>query len=101
SYRTNFVLDSFQGQTRPGIKIPSDGPRGSRDHCVSWQESPNLLNPYWRATLVPIDIDEETNRSIDDTPGVREKNEAKAMLRSSGLFLAARTYMLLKAAGYE
>ena len=24
-----------------------------------WQEGPNLLNPFWRATLVPMDIDKE------------------------------------------
>ncbi|MBX7098799.1 MAG: hypothetical protein K1X89_13915 [Myxococcaceae bacterium] len=26
-----------------------------------WQEFPNLLNPFWRATLVPADVDRDTN----------------------------------------
>ncbi len=31
--------------------------KGQRKGTDLWQETPNLLNPYWRATLVPADID--------------------------------------------
>lgn len=32
--------------------------KGQRGGVDLWQESPNMLNPYWRATLVPADIDD-------------------------------------------
>ncbi|MBX5480813.1 MAG: hypothetical protein IRZ16_03025 [Myxococcaceae bacterium] len=70
-----------------------------RADCRSWKEAPNLLNPFWRATLVPIDIDEST--STDATPGSRLRNDAAGMLAATGLNDAARTYRLLKKAGYE
>ncbi len=31
--------------------------KGLRNGTDLWQETPNLLNPYWRATLVPVDVD--------------------------------------------
>ncbi len=37
--------------------------RGSSLGMSHWSEPPNLLNPYWRATLVPVDTDES---GIDD-----------------------------------
>jgi hypothetical protein len=30
----------------------------------SWEEPPNFFNPYWRATLVPADIDGMTNLTL-------------------------------------
>ncbi|RKH52733.1 pilus assembly protein TadG-related protein [Corallococcus llansteffanensis] len=37
--------------------------RGSSASFSHWSEPPNLLNPYWRATLVPVDTD---NSGLDD-----------------------------------
>jgi hypothetical protein len=35
----------------------------------TWQEYPNLLNPFWRATLVPIDVDKGgKGRAFDNDP---------------------------------
>ncbi|RYZ41137.1 MAG: pilus assembly protein, partial [Myxococcaceae bacterium] len=37
--------------------------RGRSLGVSHWSEPPNLLNPYWRATLVPVDTDES---GLDD-----------------------------------
>ncbi len=29
-----------------------------------WAEHPNLLNPFWRATLAPVDVDRDTNTAL-------------------------------------
>ncbi|MBK7857046.1 MAG: hypothetical protein IPJ65_00220 [Archangiaceae bacterium] len=74
--------------------------------CVSWQEPPNLLNPFWHATLVPIDIDEDSvgPRSAangDATPGNRRINEARRMLQSSSLDTAAAALRKLRLKGFQ
>jgi len=53
-----------------------------------WSEPPNLLNPYWRATLVGADIDES---GVDDA------------IRTLGLSspVAAQTMRELRAAGFQ
>jgi hypothetical protein len=85
--------ESYSPVFRPGL-------RGTRPACVSWNEAPNMLNPFWRATLVPIDVD-ETMGGIDQTPGNRIIDEAPSMLESAGLNDAALTYRLLKWYGYK
>ncbi|MFL5318132.1 MAG: hypothetical protein ACJ790_00650 [Myxococcaceae bacterium] len=81
---------------------PKGPANGNRSDCRSWKESPNMLNPYWRATLVPIDIDEHSAGSgIDKTPGTRRINEAKKMLKAAKLPDAADTYVALKSRGYQ
>ncbi|MBZ4419661.1 pilus assembly protein [Myxococcus sp. RHST-1-4] len=54
-----------------------------------WAEPPNLLNPYWRATLVAPDIDES---GLDD---------ARRTLQNGGAGTAAQTFDALLGAGYR
>lgn len=37
-----------------------------------WQEFPNLLNPFWRATLVPADVDRDTNVAQPSSSDVQD-----------------------------
>ena len=57
-----------------------------RDH---WREPPNLLNPYWRATLVPATVDESGRGDLGDE------------LRGAGVGWAADTYEALRNQGYK
>ncbi|AFE07655.1 putative pilus biogenesis operon protein [Corallococcus coralloides DSM 2259] len=41
--------------------------RGRSASFSHWSEPPNLLNPYWRATLVPVDTDETGLQDAIDT----------------------------------
>jgi hypothetical protein len=54
-----------------------------RDH---WREPPNLLNPYWRATLATDDVDGE---------------DMTDALNDSSVGWAADAYNALKAQGYR
>ncbi|NVJ25156.1 pilus assembly protein [Myxococcus sp. AM011] len=54
-----------------------------------WAEPPNLLNPYWRATLVAPDID---RKGLAD---------ARETLNSAGASVAAETFDALLGAGYR
>jgi hypothetical protein len=49
-----------------------------RDH---WEEFPNLLNPFWRATLAPLDVDAQAQRDI---PQTLTPNQADAYRRLVG-----------------
>lgn len=52
-----------------------------------WREPPNLLNPYWRATLVPYDVDDDGRRDVRDTldaAGVDWAADAAKALRNHG-----------------
>ncbi|WP_224369065.1 pilus assembly protein [Hyalangium versicolor] len=52
-----------------------------------WREPPNLLNPYWRATLVPFDVDEDGPKDVRkslDRAGVSWANEAFQSLVNHG-----------------
>ncbi len=54
-----------------------------RDH---WDEFPNLLNPFWRATLAPIDVDDsprDLNRALS-APEFRFQRDAYEALRNVG-----------------
>lgn len=54
-----------------------------RDH---WDEFPNLLNPFWRATLAPIDVDEsprDANRALS-APEFKFQRDAYQALRGAG-----------------
>jgi hypothetical protein len=57
-----------------------------RDH---WKEPPNLLNPYWRATLVPFDVD---SNGPDDV---------KKSLGNAGASWAGDAFQALKDHGYK
>ncbi|WP_164011567.1 Tad domain-containing protein [Pyxidicoccus trucidator] len=54
-----------------------------------WNEPPNLLNPYWRATLVAADIDSD---------GL---NDARDTLRNNGAPVAADTFEALRGVGFR
>ncbi len=54
-----------------------------------WKEPPNLLNPYWRATLVPLDID------------ITGQADAEQTLRQSGAGQDADVYKELYNAGFK
>jgi hypothetical protein len=54
-----------------------------------WREPPNLLNPYWRATLVPFDVDEDG------------KDDVRATLDEVGVDWAADAFTALEMAGYK
>ena len=54
-----------------------------RDH---WDEFPNLLNPFWRATLAPIDVDDsprDVNRSLS-APEFKWQRDAFQAMRNVG-----------------
>lgn len=54
-----------------------------RDH---WEEFPNLLNPFWRATLAPIDVDDsprDVNRALS-APEFKFQRDAYQALRNVG-----------------
>lgn len=54
-----------------------------------WKEPPNLLNPYWRATLVPLTVDDDGRQDVSDTLGRVDSS------------WAADAYQSLRAQGYE
>jgi hypothetical protein len=60
------------------------GATGSR-----WREPPNLLNPFWRATLVPWNIDAQGSADLD------------RVLVQAGASDAALAYRALTARGYR
>lgn len=68
-----------------GIAYYHRGRSGGLNH---WAEPPNLLNPYWRATLVGADID---NTGVDDA------------VRTLGISspVAAQTFTELRNAGFK
>jgi hypothetical protein len=52
-----------------------------------FKEPPNLLNPYWRATLVPYDVDQDGRTDVEDTlqnAGVDWAADAARGLRING-----------------
>lgn len=57
-----------------------------RDH---WREPPNLLNPYWRATLVPATVDDSGHGDFKDE------------LSGAGADWAAQTWQALVDQGYK
>jgi hypothetical protein len=60
---------------------------GGRGHA---RETPNFLNPFWRATLVSSDVDEPFSRRGNDiirtleSLGEAEQADALRALRASG-----------------
>ncbi len=58
-----------------------------RDH---WKEPPNLLNPYWRATLVPLTVDAQGRGS-----------DVGATLEDVGAPWAAEAWRELRNQGYQ
>lgn len=54
-----------------------------------WKEPPNLLNPYWRATLVPLTVDDQGEGDVPDTLG------------DVGTGWAGETFEALRDNGYE
>lgn len=51
-----------------------------------WEEFPNLLNPFWRATLAPIDVDDaprDANRALS-APEFKFQRDAYQALRNAG-----------------
>jgi hypothetical protein len=75
---------------------------------LSWMETGSLVNPFWHATLVPIDVDESPT---DPTPGLLPypTDPAGAIKTLGGVsgassaaaLDAANVYQGLKAAGYR
>ncbi len=63
--------------------------RGESLGLNHWNEPPNLLNPYWRATLVAPDIDDD---GLDD---------ASNTLRENGANTAADTFDALRSSGFR
>lgn len=72
-----------------------------------WEEAPNMLNPFWRATLVPIGVDERVRRQRarageDPTPGPRRREQnVREMLRDNGHREFAEVYDGLNRIGFE
>jgi hypothetical protein len=54
-----------------------------------WKEPPNLLNPYWRATLVPLTVDDDGKGDVVETLG------------DVGTDWAAESFQALRSQGYE
>jgi hypothetical protein len=77
--------NSVQTALSTGIAYYHRGESLGVDH---WAEPPNLLNPYWRATLVAPDIDED---GLDDA--------SRTLHNASGV--AGETFDALRAAGFR
>ncbi|MBN1205678.1 MAG: pilus assembly protein [Myxococcaceae bacterium] len=58
-----------------------------------WREPPNLLNPYWRATLVPYDVDDDNKNDGD--------NDIQDSLNDVGVGWAADAFRALDVNGYK
>lgn len=52
----------------------------------AWQEPPNLFNPFWRATLVPVDIDQSGTLEAGAVSGASSTSFAAALaaLKAAG-----------------
>jgi hypothetical protein len=82
--------------------------RRERHDPLSWMETGNLLAPFWHATLVPINVDENP---ADPTPGLvpdtaDPAGAIRTLRRVSGAARAAAVdaagvYQALKAQGYR
>jgi hypothetical protein len=62
--------------------------RHMQDVSLAWQEPPNFFNPFWRATLVPADIDSTSTADLGLTLGAVDPSYTAA-------------YLALKAAGFK
>jgi hypothetical protein len=64
-----------------GTALPLGVPVLGDDH---WSEPPNLLNPYWRATLIAPDVDNDglsdAVRAIDKAGASEEAGAVEALL---------------------
>ena len=72
-----------------------------------WAEAPNLLNPFWRSTLAPMDVDAEGDPRAVPSPGrdipnllLQMVNPASASSRASGV-LAREAFLELTRHGYR
>ena len=72
-----------------------------------WAEAPSFLNPFWRATLAPINVDERppgATAGQDPTRGYagpQATPDALVMLEGAGQMNAAAAYRALVANGYR
>ncbi len=57
-----------------------------------WDEPANLLNPFWRATLVPMDV---------DSPNVNRSDDVRTVLSAPGLTWQREAYDQLVGANYQ
>jgi hypothetical protein len=69
---------------------------------LKWEEPPTLLNPFWHATLVPIDFDENP-LAMDKTPLIPARHDADLMLGATpGLTLQQQqAEQRLRTAGFR
>ncbi len=60
----------------------------------AWREGPNMLNPFWRANLVPLAIDERKSGSAwnEDPTRFGNRDDVPAMLQAAGHRQQARAY---------
>jgi hypothetical protein len=60
----------------------------------AWPEGPNMLNPFWRANLVPVAIDERRRGNGRDEDSTRwgSRKDVPAMLRKAGHRQQAAAY---------
>ncbi len=81
---------------------PPGAGNGHADQIANngWHETPNLLNPYWHATLVRSDLGERGTRTAPavDDPRLRLEHQ---MLQAEGFLRAAEAYRELHAAGFR
>ncbi|OJH35213.1 pilus assembly protein TadG-related protein [Cystobacter ferrugineus] len=98
-FRFRFSPSRESGFDNRGLVL-ADGTNISRQTALSagityyhrkghWKEPPNLLNPYWRATLVPLTVDDQGEDDVPDTLG------------DVGTGWAAESFEALRANGYE
>lgn len=67
---------------------------------TGWRESPNLLNPYWHATLVRSDLGERPTPTRSRTLPPRQRVEHQ-LLEAEGFTRAAEAYRELERAGFK
>jgi hypothetical protein len=98
-FRFRFSPERESGFDNRGLVL-ADGTNISKQTALSagityyhrkghWKEPPNLLNPYWRATLVPLTVDDQGEGDVPDTLG------------DVGTGWAGETFEALRAQGYE
>ncbi len=101
-FRFRFTADGEEGYDGRGIQLsPQFGSMDiSRQTALStgltyyhrmnhWKEPPNTLNPFWRATLVPLDIDQQGESDPVET------------LHGAGAAWAADAYQALRNRGFR
>lgn len=94
----------YYHRRRPPSAGAGDGDRVGRNttppSANGWLESPNLLNPYWHATLVRSDLGDRATPTNPPGHPINQRPQYR-MLRDEGFTRAAEAYRELESAGFK